>query len=371
MSTVTGSATEDGSHRLASIDGEILKLLNRRIDVALRIGQLKSRDRRPDYYHPEREAWVLQRLLDLNSETNRQHDQMSGVLSDDDVVSLFREIVSITRSMESQLSVCVLGPRGTYTEAAARELLGSQIDISDCLAIDDLFRSTESARTNLSVVPIENSTEGGVSTTLDRLVDTDLSICGEIYLQIHHALLSNEKRLEDVTRIYAHTQSIGQCRGWLNRHCPQARTVPVGSNATAALMAVEEPGAAAIAGEVAADHYGIGVLYRNIEDKPGNTTRFLVLSKRPAPPSGNDKTSFIMASKNRPGALLDLLQILSDYGIDMTKLESHPSKDVRGEYLFFVDAVGHRNDPPVAGVLESLEQEARFLKVLGSYPRSV
>lgn len=368
---MTGSASGNRGHQVVPIDREILQLVNQRIGIAHRIRDLKSLDMNPDYYHPEREAQILRRLLILNAGTHRLPDRVSGVLPDDEVVSLFREIVSITRCTESRMRVCVLGPRGTYTETAARELLGSQIDISTCLSIDDLFGSTESGETDLSVVPIENSTEGGVSRTLDRLSDTDLSICGEVYLQIHHALLSNEKRLKDVKHVYAHTQSFGQCRGWLGRNCHWARTVPVGSNATAALMAAEETGAAAIAGETAAEHYGIDILYRNIEDKPGNTTRFFVLSDRLTPPSGDDKTSLIIAAKNRPGALLDLLQIVSDCGIDMTKLESHPSRNRHGEYLFFIDVIGHRDDAPVVKALELLDREAGFLKVLGSYPRSV
>ncbi len=371
MSPTIGSSPGNGCHQIAPIDREILQLVNRRIGIARRIGELKSRDMNPDYYHPEREAQIIRRLLTLNSEARHLHEGVSRTLPDDEIVPLFREVVSITRGMESRLRVCVLGPRGTYTEAAARELLGSQISISDCLSMDDLFRSTESGKTDLSVVPIDNSTEGGVSRTLDHLIDTDLSICGEVYLQIHHALLSNEKRLKDVKHVYAHTQSLGQCRGWLGRNCSWARTVPVGSNATAALMAAEEPGTAAVAGEAAADHYDIDILCRNIEDKPGNTTRFLVLSDRLTPPSGDDKTSLIIASKNRPGALLDLLQIVSDCGIDMTKLESHPSRNRHGEYLFFIDVIGHRDDVPVMTALELLEREAAFLNVLGSYPRSV
>jgi chorismate mutase/prephenate dehydratase len=347
--------------RIDDIDAQILRLMNQRLEVAQSIAELKSKLREPAFYRPEREAQVLRRLQDLND----------GILPGSSLESLFREIMSITRGSEAGLTVSVLGPPGTYTEAAAHQHFGSTIKIIDHPTIDEIFRATESKKTNFSVVPVENSTEGGVTGTLDRLVNTSLTICGEINLQIHHNLLSNESSLEGVNKIYAHTQSLGQCKKWIDSNCPAAERIPLGSNADAARKAAREAGAAAIAGEVAAERYEIKVLSAGIEDEPGNTTRFLVLSDRTTPPSGSDKTSLLLSSRSKPGALLHLLQPLLEEQIDMTKIESRPSRVGLWEYVFFIDIVGHQEEEHVARALKQLKIEAGLFKNLGSYPTSI
>ena len=248
----------------------------------------------------------------------------------------------------------------------------SSIEIKDFPTIDEIFKATEGGNTNFSVVPVENSTEGGVTGTLDRLVNTSLLICGEINLQIHHNLLSKEASTESIARIYAHTQSLGQCKRWIDDNCPGAERIPVGSNAEAARkVADESTGCAAIAGDVAAKRYGLDVLSSNIEDEPGNTTRFLILSDRATPPSGCDKTSLLLSCRSTPGALLHLLQPLLEEQIDMTKIESRPSRVGLWEYVFFVDIIGHQDDEHIARALARLKSEAGLFKNLGSYPTSI
>jgi chorismate mutase/prephenate dehydratase len=221
------------------------------------------------------------------------------------------------------------------------------------------------------VVPVENSTEGAVGRTLDLMCQTPLIICGEIRLRIRQNLLSNAAAIEDVTRVYSHAQSLAQCVQWLARHLPQATRVAVASNAEAARMAATEAGAAAIAGEIAAAIYGLGVLVPHIEDEPNNTTRFWVLGGQSVPPSGRDETSLVMSAPNRPGAVYGLLEPIAKHGVSMSRLESRPARTGLWEYLFFVDLVGHQDDPPVASALAELREKAPFLKLLGSYPAAV
>ncbi len=343
-----------------NIDVDILRLMNKRLRAAQAIAQIKVTDESA-FYRPEREAQVLSRLQGLND----------GLLQSSSLESLFREIMSITRGIEAGLSVSVLGPVGTYTEAAARHHFGSTITIVDFPTIDEIFRATETGHTDFSVVPIENSTEGGVTGTLDRLVNTSLTICGEINLRIHHNLLSLTDDLSQVKKIYAHTQSLGQCRRWLNKHCATAELIPVSSNADAAQKVTTVKSAAAIASAIAAQRYQLKIVATNIEDEPGNTTRFLVLSNRATPPSGNDKTSLLLSCRSRPGALLHLLQPLLIGQIDMSKIESRPSKIGLWEYVFFIDVLGHQHEAHIAKALNELKVEAGLFKNLGSYPRSV
>jgi chorismate mutase/prephenate dehydratase len=343
------------------IDEQILQLMNQRLDAAMTIAEIKATLAEPAFYRPEREAQVLSRLKDLNQ----------GLLQSGSLETLFREIMSITRGTEAGLSVSVLGPLGTYTEAAARQHFGSTISIVDFPTIDEIFKATETGQTDFSVVPVENSTEGGVTGTLDRLVNTSLTICGEINLQIHHNLLANLDDIGEVRKIYAHVQSLGQCRRWLDKNCTGAELIPVSSNADAAKKVASEPDSAAIAGTVAADRYHLNTLAANIEDEPGNTTRFLVLSTRVTPPSGNDKTSLLLSCRSRPGALLHLLQPLLDQQIDMTKRESRPSRVGLWEYVFFIDIIGHQNEDRIEKALNQLKVEAGLYKNLGSYPASM
>ncbi len=362
MAKETKAVIADFRDQIDSIDSEILKLMNRRIDIASKIAEIKHEQQNPDYYRPEREAQVLRRLQALNRD---------GPMSDTAVESLFREVMSITRHSEAELSVSVLGPPGTYTEAAARKHFGQTIHIMDHPTIDEIIKATETGATDFSVVPVENSTEGGVTGTLDRLCTTVLTVCGEINLEINHCLLSKADSLDQIKVIYAHTQSLGQCRNWIEKNCSGAERIPVGSNADAAAKIMHEPNSAAIASAVAADRYGLNVLVKNIEDEPGNSTRFLVLSKRPTPPSGKDKTSLIVAAANKPGSLVELLMPLLDEKIDMTRLESRPSRIGLWAYVFFIDIIGHQDEEPVERALKILRSKAGFYKNLGSYPSVV
>ncbi len=356
--------------RIDEIDEQILALMNRRIEVAQAIGAIKlsgqSADQsaaspdQPAFYRPEREARVLKRLRKLNQ----------GALDNAALEALFREIMSITRGSEAGLSVAILGPLGTYTESAARQHFGSSIRIVPYATIDEIFRAAETGQTDFAVAPVENSTEGGVSGTLDRLVTTSLTTCGEVNLRIHHNLLGVGERLSSVKRVIAHSQSLAQCKRWLDRNLPGVELIPASSNADAAIRARDDPASAAIAGDSAAERYELAHLAANIEDEPGNATRFLVFSNRPTPPSGDDKTSLLLSCRNRPGALFHLLKPLLDHRVDMTRIESRPSKTGLWEYIFFVDVAGHQADAEIAEALQELKAEAGLFKNLGSYPVS-
>lgn len=235
-------------------------------------------------------------------------------------------------------------------------------------SIPDVFREVQSGNCHYGVVPVENSTEGVISHTLDMFMRSTLWICGEVTLRIHHHLLSRAQRLDEVKKVYSHQQSLAQCRGWLDRNLPHAERIALGSNAEAARVAAEEPAAAAIAGEAAAEIYGMSALVHNVEDEPDNTTRFLVIGTQETGPSGRDKTSLLLSCRNKAGGLHALLTPLAQHGISMTRIESRPSRAGLWDYVFFIDVQGHRDDPSIAAALRALQAEAQLFKVLGSYP---
>lgn len=344
--------------RIDEIDGHILRLVSERAQCAHDIGVAKGEGA---VYRPEREAQVLQRLKDMNP----------GPLPDDAVAHLFTEIISTCRALERGMRVAYLGPRGTYSQEAVAKHFGSRVDAVACATIEEVFRAVESGNAGHGVVPVENSTEGGVGTTLDHLLTTELRICGEVLLPIHHCLLSTAAGQQAVQTVYAHAQALGQCAHWLARHLPGAARVALASNAEAARRAAEDAGAAAIASRAAGEIYGLGVLAENIEDDPKNTTRFLVVGARDVAPSGRDRTSIVVSAPNRAGAMHSLLEPLARHGVSMTRLESRPSRQGLWEYVFFIDVEGHRQDPAVSRALAELGEQAVFLKVLGSYPAAV
>jgi len=345
--------------RIDALDEEVLRLVNARADIAHEIGALKQNG---EIYRPEREAQVLRRLQELNR----------GPMPAAAVARLFTEIMSACRALEDSFSVAFLGPRGTFSEEAAIKHFGGATGKVPAGSIDEVFRTVEAGSAGYGVVPVENSTEGGVGRTLDLLLATPLRICGEITLPVHHCLLGQgEGAVEQVARIYSHAQSLAQCHDWLEQNLPRVARVPVVSNAEAARLAAAEGGAAAIASRTAANLYGLRVLASNIEDDPNNTTRFLVIATHDAAPSGRDKTSLVMSAANRPGAVHALLSPLAQYGVSMTRLESRPSRTGLWEYVFFVDVEGHQEAPNVANALGALRSLAAFLKVLGSYPAAV
>lgn len=344
--------------RIDAIDDELLRLLAERARLAQEVGRLKQGNH---VYRPEREAQVLRRLRAANP----------GPLSDESVARLFREIMSACRALEHPVRVAYLGPPGTFSQAAAIGHFGHEVVAVDCASIDDAFRQVEAGMVDHAVVPVENSTEGAVGRTLDLLLNTPLRICGETVLRVHQCLLRNTSSREGIGRVYSHPQSLAQCHEWLNQNLPGVARVPVSSNAEAARLAAAESSAAAIAGEMAAEIYGLQVLARNIEDDPNNTTRFLVLGTHDAAPSGRDKTSLVMSAPNRPGAVYELLGPFARHGVSMTKLESRPSGAGLWDYVFYVDLEGHREDAPVAASLAELHGLAPFVKLLGSYPAAI
>lgn len=337
------------------IDDQLLKLFNQRAGLAQQIGHAKGNGA---VLRPEREAQVLQRMAQTNG----------GPLSEQAVSALFTEIMSQCRALEAPLRVAYLGPHGTFSEAAVFQRFGQATDGLPADSIDGVFNAVESGAANYGLVPVENSTEGAIGRTLDLLLSSNLNICGEVLLQVHQCVLSNENDLSMIRKIYSHPQSFGQCQGWLNAHLPHAERITASSNADAARLAAEESFAAAVAGEQAAVHFKLKVLAKNIEDDARNTTRFLVIGKQDVAPSGRDKTSLVMSAANRPGAVHDLLVPLARNGVSMTKLESRPSRAGLWEYVFYVDIEGHQADAKVATALVQLKQIAAFVKVLGSYP---
>jgi len=341
------------------VDDELAGLLERRAALARRIGELKGG---APAYRPERESEILNRVI-----------RKPGLVPPEQMAAVFREIISACRGLEEAISVSFLGPAGTFSEQAVRKHFGTAVQALPVASVDEAFRRCESGGAQFTVVPVENSSEGTVGRTLDLLAATPLRICGEIELRVHQHLLSKEQNSRDIRKIYSHSQSLAQCNAWLGQNLPHAERVPVASNAEAAQRAAQEPGAGAIAGELAAERYGLAALARSIEDDPNNTTRFLVLGNVAPAPSGRDRTSLVMSAENKPGAMHALLTPLAEHRVSMTRIESRPARARAAlwEYLFFIDVEGHEKDERVAAAIAALRARAPFLKILGSYPVAV
>jgi chorismate mutase/prephenate dehydratase len=348
--------------RIDAIDAELLRLISERAVCAQEVAKIKDEnDPGSHYYRPEREAEILRRIKARNP----------GPLDGEEVARLFREIMSACLALEKPLSVGYLGPEGTFTQAAVLKHFGHSVGTVPFGTIGDIFREVEAGSCNFGVVPVENSTEGVVNHTLDMFMRSPLLIAGEVTLRIHHHLMTRATELGAIRRVFSHQQSLAQCRGWLDRYLPTAERVPVGSNAEAAKLASRSGDSAAVAGEAAAELYDLRVLAERIEDEPGNTTRFLIIGPKDAPPSGRDKTSMLLSCRNEAGGLYRLLTPFADQGISMTRIESRPSRQGVWDYVFFVDICGHRDDPVVAAALKKLKDAANLCKVLGSYPEAV
>jgi len=359
--SVTADALARLRAQIDTLDDEILARLNARAVLAREIGALKGDASKVAIYRPEREAQVLRRI-----QTNNP-----GPLSGEVVARLFREVMSACLALEKPLSIACLGPHGTFSEAASIKHFGHAAAVNPHATIDDVFRAVEAGADDYGVVPVENSTEGAVGRTLDLMTGTPLTVCGEVVLRVHQNLMRLPTASGPVERVYSHAQSLAQCHEWLNRELPAAQRVPVASNAEAARRATEDPTSAAIAGELAAERYGLTIVQPNIEDEPDNTTRFWVLGRHAAGPSGRDKTSLVVAARNRPGAVHQLLEPLARNNVSMSRLESRPARTGLWEYVFFIDIEGHRDDPPVAAALAQLAEVAASVQVLGSYPMAV
>lgn len=346
--------------QIDALDSEILERLSQRSRCAHRIGEIKQ----GAIYRPEREAQVLRRLAEMNQ----------GPLPNDSVLLIFREIMSACLALEQSLSIACLGPRGTYTESAARKHFGNAPSFLPQSTIDEVIRCVEAGSVDYGVVPVENSTEGAVGRTYDLLLNTSAHICGEVTLRIHQQLLrkpvaeGEQASFAGVTKVVSHAQSLAQCHEWLNRHLPNVPRESVASNAEAARLASEDGSIVAIAGVSAAEVYELQILAANIEDEPNNTTRFLVLGSHEVGASGRDKTSLVCATKNQPGAMHALLEPFAQHGVSMSKLQSRPAKTGLWEYVFYIDIEGHISDSKVEQALNELREKASFVKVLGSYP---
>jgi len=345
-----------------ALDDSILDLILQRAEKASQVVKAKNIDpEQQDCYRPAREAQILRRLIDKNA----------GLLSDENIACIFREIMSACLALQQQLRIAYLGPAGTFTQTAAVKHFGHAVKSGAFGSIDQVFREVESGACHYGVVPIENSIEGVVNHTLDMLMNCSLSICGEVELRIHHHLLSLADSMDKVSRIYAHEQSFAQCRSWLDSHVQTAERIAVSSNAEGARRATDDTAAAAIAGDAAMEQYRLAKLAGNIEDDPDNTTRFLIIGRQPASASGNDKTSLLFATDNKPGALHRLLSCFADNNVSMTRIESRPSRRGMWDYVFFVDVEGHIEDEQVRMSVRDLEEHASMVKLLGSYPRAV
>jgi chorismate mutase/prephenate dehydratase len=354
-----------------AIDREIQGLIRRRAQCAQRVAEIKLAEIRRDptadpesvvYYRPEREAQVLRGIIERDE----------GPLAGESVAHIFREIMSACLSLERPLQVAYLGPEGTFTQAAAVKHFGHAAICIPQANIESIFAEVESGACNYGVVPVENSTEGMVSHTLDKLLDSPLKITGEVELQIgHHLLVAEGTEATAIEKIFAHQQALAQCRNWLDQHYPGVTRQAVSSNGEAARLAAETPGVAAVAGDMAAERYGLSRLSEHIEDYPDNTTRFLVIGPVEVPPSGQDKTSIIVSSRNRPGALFALLEPFRRAGVSLTRIDTRPSRTEKWAYVFFIEFEGHLQDDNIVAILKELEEQSILCKPLGSYPRAV
>ena len=345
-------------NRIDEIDRKLLDLINDRITTAGEIGADKA-SRGEAVYRPEREAEVFRRLLELNP----------GPLSHDALRAIFGEIISCARSAEAPVRVAALGPRGTFSEQAAHKAFGKQITLLEAVSIKEVFRLTESGDAQFGVVPVENSTEGGVNATLDLLVETPLKACNEVELRVAHCLLGHPGATNPM-QIAGHEQALAQCRNWLENNYAGVVLAPKSSTAEAARAVAGDPGILAVASSEAAALYGLEILARDIADIPCNTTRFLVLAAEAAAPSGKDKTSLVVANSDEAGSLLRLLEPLARAGISMTRIESRPTRSGLWKYVFFIDLEGHTAESKVEAALKEIEKASAYLRILGSYPRA-
>ncbi|MDE2220001.1 MAG: prephenate dehydratase [Gammaproteobacteria bacterium] len=347
-----------------ALDEQLQALINRRAQLAQQVGISKhAAGHTVDFYRPEREAEVLRAALARNQ----------GPLRNDEVARLFREIMSACLAQQEPLKVAFLGPEGTYTQTAVYKHFGHSVRALALGTSDEVFHEVEAGNADFGVVAVENSSEGTVTHTLDRMVSSPLHICGEVELRVRHCLMGRMDSFADIARVCAHSQALAQCRGWLDENLPDAERVAVSSNAEGARRARDENGTAAIAGETAAEVYNLRLLMNDIEDRPDNTTRFLVIGRKLLGRSGADKTTLLVSTSSTaaPGALYRLLEPLARNRISMTRIESRPSRRGKWQYVFFIDIEGHVSDAPVARALRSLKARASLFRIIGSYPRSV
>jgi chorismate mutase/prephenate dehydratase len=352
-------------NRINGIDERLQALINERATVAQQVGVAKGElGSAVDYYRPEREAEVLRAVLERNE----------GPMRDEEMLRLFREIMSACLAQQEPLKIGFLGPEGTFTQTAVFKHFGHSVRALPFHTIDEVFQEVECGAADFGVVPIENSTEGSVNNTLDMFLTSPLKIGGEIELKIEQHLMGKMQGLDNIRRICAHEQSLAQCRGWLREYLPHVELIGMSSNAAGARRARDEDGTAAIGPEVAADVYELKIMVNNIEDRPDNATRFLVVGRNLLAASGDDKTTLMFSTDDTAGGagvLHHLLQPLAEQGVSMTRIESRPSQRKNWDYVFFVDIEGHAEDAPVAAALAKLEKNSSLFRVLGAYPKAI
>ncbi|MFZ2312515.1 MAG: prephenate dehydratase [Methylobacter sp.] len=348
--------------KIDAIDKQILQLINQRASCAVDVAKTKiAQGEQGSFYRPDRESLVLRRIKELNQ----------GPLSGDTAVRFFRELMSACLALEKPLEVAFLGPEGTFTQQAVFKHFGHAVKTVPSATINEIFNAVESGNCQFGVVPVENSTEGVISHTLDRFLSSPLKICGEVEIRVHQNLMGLVDSLDEITEVFSHEQSLAQCRQWLDKNLPNVKRTAVSSNSEAARLASVNKHAVAIAGIVAAEVYDLTIIEKNIEDEPNNTTRFIIIGQQVSSSTGNDKTSLVVSTGNQPGALHRILEPFARFGIGMVHIESRPSRQGLWDYVFFIDIEGHCEDKDVAQALEILQGNVNMLNILGSYPKAV
>lgn len=348
--------------RIDALDAQLQALISDRARLAMAVRESKgSLTHAVDYYRPEREAEVLRGVRERNE----------GPISDTEMLRLFREIMSVCLAQQEPLKIAYLGPEGTFTQQAVNRHFGHSVQALGVASIDEVFGQVETTEADFGVVPVENSNQGIVSHTLDRFVESDLKICGEIQMAIHHNLLTQARGLSGIERLYSHQQSLSQCKSWIRQHLPAVECIAVSSNAEAARRVRNAPDAAAISSQSAAEIYGLPILFARIEDEPDNATRFLVIGRQILAPSGEDKTSLLLAGDEGPGLLHSLLDPLARHSLNMIRIESRPSSAAAWSYVFFIDVEGHAETEPLKSALAEMQKVSSLTRVLGSYPKAI
>jgi len=349
---------EELRKRIDELDHQLVKLLNERARVVVDIGKLKNKTDKP-VYAPDREKDVLARIVEANE----------GPLPDKCLVAIWRELMSGSFVLERPLRITYLGPGGSFSHTAAMLKFGQSVEYESVTDITSIFEEVSKGHCDLGLAPVENTMGGGVIETLDALIDSNVKICAEVLMAIHHNLMGN-CTLDEIEKIYSKPEVFAQCRNWLSATFKDAQTIPVASTAKAAQLAAEEPRAAAIGSSIAAEMYGLRIVCENIEDTANNVTRFLIISKEDARPTGEDKTAMLFSTAHKAGALADVLDVFKRYGINLTNIESRPSRKRQWEYYFFVDFLGHRTEKHIQEGMEESRKHCLQLSILGSFPRA-
>ncbi|HUT47030.1 MAG TPA: prephenate dehydratase [Sedimentisphaerales bacterium] len=349
---------EELRNRIDELDYQLVKLLNERARVVVEIGKFKNKTDKP-VYSPDREKDVLARIIETNE----------GPLPDKCLVAIWRELMSGSFVLERPLRIAYLGPGGSFSHTAAMLKFGQSVEYESLTDITSIFEEVSKGHCDLGLAPVENTMGGGVIETLDALIDSNVKVCAEVLMAIHHNLLGN-CTLQEIEKIYSKPEVFAQCRNWLSATFKDAQTIPVASTARAAQLAAEEPRAAAIGSSIAAELYGLRIVCENIEDTANNVTRFLIISKEDARPTGEDKTAILFSTAHKAGALADVLDVFKRYGINMTNIESRPSRKRQWEYYFFVDFLGHRTEKHIQEGMEESRKHCLQLSILGSFPRA-